>query len=514
MDSLPEELFIQIILRVIGTRDQVKGRSRLLEVSPAWKRAIEGCYMFWTEAIVHGGPEPLQEVLSHNPLGPLDVRLRITLPKVADEETLAQLAFVSEHSSRWRSLSIEGLLTDNVIAHFKNPTPKLKSICIIAYLGAFNPTRSLEFDQMGNFSRLHLTSIDMDWNSPRLCGLRVLRLHFLNREQTPSLEQLAACLRASPELRVLVLKDLTGSEASPVAEPKEIAFQFLSLTTIYVCSIPADILEFIILSLKAPNCNLLSFSSLNVSMARLTDMILHLKSLLHRHIFFRNTFTLRYIEISSSISFLDSDRLLPPSHLIQDWDPGEGPGISVGFRPAPNLYPGEELHRFLNDCYPLLCDVLADLLVPQDAFQVTLLLDHQQREGYHVNDLTGLHPSTFPLHLLNHLPFITRIATNRWFNWSAILDYLSKPQKNPATGEESWPCPNLQVVEFEKEPEYIPPSEMEEMHRVLDGFVEARSATTALQSVKFPNEGADCVRIWDRGQGWSVVSEMVAPGSL
>ncbi|KIO21544.1 hypothetical protein M407DRAFT_28874 [Tulasnella calospora MUT 4182] len=504
MDSLPEELFIQIILHVIGIRDQANGRSCLIQVSQAWKRAIEGCSLFWTEAIVHGGRVPLQEVLSRGLRGPLDVILDIRFPNVADEETLAQLALVSEHSSRWRSLSIQGVLTDDVIVHFAKPASKLESIFIAAYMGGFEYVQSVELGETGNLHELHLASVGMNWNSPRLPGLKALRLHSLSRNQTPSLEQLAACLRASPELRVLVLANLAGSEASPTTRPEEIAFQFLSLTTLALYDIPKDILEFAVFAVEAPNCNSSTVWGLDVSVLQSTEMVGHLKSLLHRHISFTNTFTLRYTETGGGILFRDRDHF-PPNGWVEVLDPEERSGILVGFRPSLNLFPGEETRQLLGNCYPRFCDVLVDVLVPQDAFDVTFLLEHQRRPGLDLNGLVSFHPYTLPLHLFSHLPFITRITTEGWHNWAPVLDYLSRPKRNPASGEKSWPCPNLKLVELQKDLIYVELWEVEEMDRSLDRFVTARSATTALENVKVADLGESCTHIWERGQGWSVL---------
>ncbi|KAG8899264.1 hypothetical protein FRC01_010606, partial [Tulasnella sp. 417] len=432
MDSLPEELFIQIIFHVIGTQHQAYGRSSLTRVSSAWKRAIEGCHLFWTEALVHSGPEPLQDVLSHNLHGPIDVRLSINFLKVVDKKTLARLALVSEHSNRWRSLSIQGVLTNDLIVYFEKPTPKLKSIFIAAYTGPLERLRSVEFGQTGNFRELHLASIGMDWNSPRLSGLKVLRLHSLNVHQTPSVEQLVACLRASPELRVLVLSGLAGSDARPTTQPEEIAFQFLSLTTIALHKIPKDILEFVMFSLKAPNCNSLMVWDLDISVLRSTRMVDLLKSSLHRQISLKNKFTLRYNENEGNFLFRDRDRVVP-NGWIEDSDPGSG--IVVGFQPVSGTFPGEEIRQLLGNCYPLLCDALADAFVPQDAFDVTLVLEYQRWPDLDPNGLVSLHPCTFPLHLLTHSPFITRITMESWYNWAPVLNYLSEPQQNLATGE-------------------------------------------------------------------------------
>ncbi|KAG8930148.1 hypothetical protein FRC01_003201 [Tulasnella sp. 417] len=437
----------------------------------------------------------------------------MNLPNVASEETLARLALVSEHSSRWRSLSVEGVLTNDLIVHFEKPTPKLESIFIVADIWRYERPRSIEFGQTGNFRELHLASIGMGWNSPRVSGLKLLRLHSLSRHQTPSVEQLVACLRASPELEVLVLSELAGSAASPTTQPEEIAFQFLSLTTIALYKIPKDILEFVMFSLKAPNCNSLRVWDLAISVLRSTRMVDLLKSSLYRHISLKNTFTLRYNETQGNFVFQDRDCVVL-NGWIQDTDPGDASGIVIGFQPVSGTLPGEEIRQLLGNCYPLLCGVLADAFVPQDWFGVTLLLENQRWSDLDPNGLLSFHPCAFPLHLFRHSPFITRITMEGWYKWAPVLNYLSEPQKNLATGEESWVCPRLQFVELVKDLQYVGLGEKEDMDRALDGFLKARSATSALKSVKIEDSRERCTHIWDRDQGWSVIPERVANKSL
>lgn len=498
MDRLPEELFIQILLHVIGFRDQAYGRSPLIRVSSAWKRTIEDCYLFWTETLVHADRVPLQEVLSHNPNGPLDVRLSIGLLSVAGQEILARLALVSEHSSRWRSLAVQGVLTPDVIVHLEKPSPKLKTVFIAAYQPGFERPRSVVFDQMGNFRDLHLASIDMDWNSHRLSGLRSLRLHSLDIYQTPSLEQLAACLRASPGLQVLVLAHLAGSEAGLKTTPERIALH--SLTTLALYNIPKDILEYAVFFVEAPTCTSLTFCTLDVSVLQSTQMVGHLKLLLQRHVPSKNPFTLRYNEPGGSTMLRDHNQYAP-NGWAQALGPEEGPGIVMGFQPGVTAY-SEETRQMLGECYAMFGDVLSEVLSPQDAFNVTLLLEHQRRPELDQNGVFSFHPYTFSPHFLNHTPFITRITTEGWYNWAPVLNFLSKSQRNPGSGEEAWPCPNLKVVELEKDVAQVELWEVEEMDISLNSFIKARSATTALQSVKVVDLGEDCVRVWERGLGW------------
>ncbi|KAG9046406.1 hypothetical protein FS837_004499 [Tulasnella sp. UAMH 9824] len=502
MDSLPKELFIQILLHVIGFRNQAYGRSRLVRVSSAWKRTIEDCFLFWTEALVHGDRVPLQEVLSHNPNGPLDVRLIIGFLSVANEKTLERLALVSEHSRRWRSLAVQGALTHDVIVHCEKPSPNLKTIFIAAYQPGFERPRSLALGQTGNFRDLHLASIDMDWNSHHLSGLRSLRLHSLDIHQTPSLEQLAVCLRASPQLRVLVLAHLAGSEARPTTKPERIAFQFLSLTTLVLYNVPKDIMEYAVFFVEAPNCNSLTVCPLDVAVLQSTHMVGHLKSLLQRHVPSKNPFTLNYSETIGSTMFRDHDEY-PPNGWVQRSGLEEGPGIVLGFQPEANPAPSEETHQLLGECYALFDDVLKEVLSRQDAFNVTLLLEHQRRPEFDQNGVVSSHPYTFPPHFLSHTPFITRIATEGWYNWASVLHFLSRPQRNLVSGEETWPCPNLKVVELEKDVAQVELWEVEEMDISLNRFVKVRSAKTALQSVRVVDLGEDCVHLWERGQGWS-----------
>ncbi|KAG8905460.1 hypothetical protein FRC00_013241 [Tulasnella sp. 408] len=342
----------------------------------------------------------------------------------------------------------------------------------------------------------------MDWNSHRLSGLRSLRLYSLSTHQTPSLEQLVACLRASPELQVLVLAHLAGSEARPTKKPERIAFQFLSLTTLVLYSIPKDILEYALFFIDAPNCNSLTVWGLDVSVLRSTHMVSHLKSLLQRHVPSKNPFTLRYDEPRGGAMFRDHDQYLP-NGWVQHLGPEEGPGIVLGFQPEANPPPSEETRQLLGERYALFGDVLSEILSPQDAFNVTLLLEHQHRPEFDQNGVVSIHPYTFPPQLLSHTPFITRITTEGWYNWAPVLNFLSRPQRNPGSGEETWPCPNLKVVELEKDVVQVELWDVEEMDISLNSFVKARSAKTALQSVKVVDFGEDCVRVWQRGRGWN-----------
>lgn len=506
MDNLPEELVIQILLQAIWPLDQASGRSWLAQVSPAWKLAIDNCFLFWTDAVVRGTRDVLGAVLSHNPGGPLDVWIMTGGTQVVDSWDPRNLAMVSKHSNRWRSLSFRGLLTEKVIVHFEKPTSKLENVFISTYtLPPGEQPRRIVFAPGGrNLHKLHLACVSIDWNSRRLWGLKALRLYGLKGGQAPSLVQLAAILVASPQLQVLALTTVKGSDTDLASGLEGGAIQLLSLTTITISNNSRNILDFIMSSIDAPNCDSFMALGLSVSEVRPTQIVRHLQSFLRRSQSHGQTFTLRSDEIGGRILLKDRDRYLP-NYYLPESPQEEKPGISVGFESARGPLTVENHQRFAS-CYSSFCDVLADAMVPQDAFGVTLQLNGQGRPHLGGNGVvsSSSDPYSFPLNLLNRMSFIKSIVTKRWYQWAPTLNYLSKPQTNPVTGEESWPCPRLESVELEKDSPSNEPREMEEMNKVLDRFIKARSFTTALQTIKIVDTAEECTRVWQLGQWWSV----------
>ncbi|KIO21666.1 hypothetical protein M407DRAFT_28733 [Tulasnella calospora MUT 4182] len=255
MDTIPTEILLHILGFSIPYKRQRRVRKSLSRVCHFWRTAIYGNPLFWTEVRLHRSIEELQGLLRRNPDGPLDI---VWAPsnssKFINNAGMRKVAMISPQSHRWRSLVLAGMISHEMAAQLIDvPTPRLINLNIV---GFYYGHGKLAFSRAGAALReltLGRIALDIDWEGPRLTGLRYLRVHGPTGGE-PTVEELHAILSSSPGLEIL---DLSYWSFMVYYEPhvKELGPVLLpSLTTLAVKEVPPRFLRMLLSCVQAPNC--------------------------------------------------------------------------------------------------------------------------------------------------------------------------------------------------------------------------------------------------------------------
>ncbi|KIO27686.1 hypothetical protein M407DRAFT_7183 [Tulasnella calospora MUT 4182] len=229
MDKIPTEILIHIFLFC----SQRNVRKSLCCVGHFWRTAINASPFFWTEVGLHRTTDELLEILLRNPNGPLDISWAPSNPsKFMDIAAMERMAKISPQSHRWRSLVLAGQMTDQIQSQLiEVPAPRLINFSVV---GSFVPTIRFSIPEAGEpLSELILVCTALDWENPRVRGLRCLRLHNLGAK-APTVEQLHAILSTSPGLEILDLAFWTDESQNQPRLEKLGVILLPSLTTLAV----------------------------------------------------------------------------------------------------------------------------------------------------------------------------------------------------------------------------------------------------------------------------------------
>ncbi|KAG8910835.1 hypothetical protein FRC00_007458, partial [Tulasnella sp. 408] len=265
LHRLPGEIFVSILLTVgshneIGLEDDHKRLHALAQVSTYWFDTIIAFPSFWQQLAQYHPPGFREMVLKRNTSGLLkiDCVLEQAAKDSAQEPLLSFMKMVAPLSERWKVLTFEGDLTDEIMELLQSPAPNLDSLLISSWGSTGTGSNTFELGEGRNIWYLDVDNMAVPWNSSRLRGLRGVQIQDVTGI-LPSLEELYAMLAASPELWWLQLSDWSlfdggGALMSEVSDIQIRPIMLPLLTSIILHNIPAPVTQFLLSSITAPTC--------------------------------------------------------------------------------------------------------------------------------------------------------------------------------------------------------------------------------------------------------------------
>ncbi|KAG8904508.1 hypothetical protein FRB99_001641 [Tulasnella sp. 403] len=251
LESLPGELFVNILLWSIDiTNWDIKDIQKLAGVSKYWLHTILSTPYFWPVLDLSLGERLLNIISKRNHSAPIAVWCSpaATIPTEPFMTSMKQI------SSRWRTLAFCSDYSDSHLASIESPTPILRDL-FVEFLRGPAPR---PIDLAGGVSLQHvdLSGASLHWNSPRLTRLRSLRISSI-WDNLPTISQLLTILSSSPELRRLVLEDLSWPNSSADADcpdPLPTPLTLPLLSTFVLRLISRTYCRYLSTNINAPNC--------------------------------------------------------------------------------------------------------------------------------------------------------------------------------------------------------------------------------------------------------------------
>ncbi|KAG9045678.1 hypothetical protein FS837_005862 [Tulasnella sp. UAMH 9824] len=245
--------------------------TQFISVCTLWKELLESASVFWPKLHSAYPPETLEMILSRNVSAPLCV---VCSEKEEARTKLDLLELAVKHSSRWRSLTFEGVICDVVKEQLKVHTGNITELYLFDSEGwAFRPN-ALSLAEGKPFRHVVLDGVTISWDSSRLRGLRSLQLSQITFN-SPLLTQLRAVLTSSPGLwylrlsKVAGLLELQGEDSSSMIWLPE-------LSTLILQSLPERFVSHILTHIRAPACRCVIATDIPFSIASdpaFTDLI-------------------------------------------------------------------------------------------------------------------------------------------------------------------------------------------------------------------------------------------------
>ncbi|KAG9046101.1 hypothetical protein FS837_005088 [Tulasnella sp. UAMH 9824] len=523
MDTIPIEILIHILSFSIPSRRQRKVRRLLSRVCHFWNTAIYSSPFFWTEVRLHENTEELQEILRRNSDGPLDV---IWTPsntsKAADDAGMRRTEMVSPHSQRWRSLILAGYMTSKMQALLLGvPTPRLVDLDLVVIMEDEQKlTLAKEGAQLCELT-LSSRSLDVDWESSRLSGLRCLRLEQPGRTE-PTVEQLHAILSSSPGLEILDLAYFYSKkqfkELGPVPLP--------SLTTLSVSYLQSEFLHMLLSCVQAPNCRYIQLPNISHVLFDDNHLLEKLAKLCQVPLSTVPRLFVRYDRASGSFTITHHGTEPAPGHDIRESSIKLAKRRGIYLRTRGVLYDqavqhdtpqsnGARVRRFIKEfVQPALRNVNA---------QIRLDLHNWSP---HMDSLSN---NSLVTDLLVNVPLVTDLRMHSQFDPMDVLPFLStwqpvRTMDRETIQESSWPIPimkNLTVACESRNQEAVLESlnnliskrgsRMQRGDETVYGQADERE-TGALPSPRYLKyialQGGEELpsRVWDSKQGWRALS--------
>ncbi|KAG8909328.1 hypothetical protein FRC01_007010, partial [Tulasnella sp. 417] len=351
---------------------------------------------------------------------------------------------------RWRSLVLAGRMTYEVQTQLINlPNPRLINLSMIR--SGFIPLR---LESAGTPLReLSLCYAAIDWGSPRLTGLRDLRLH-KPRFETPTIEQLYAILSSSPNLEILDLAfwNSTLSDWSQSKTPGVLLL--LSLTTLAAEDLPPPVLHMLLSCIRAPNCKYIRLPSISQDLLRNngSESLKGLAKLCQGPLSTVPRLLVSYDRASGSYTITHRATELAPQPNIRESSVKLAKRRGVYLRTERVFYPDLDedilqsneagVRRFIQE---VVQPALRNL-----SFEVQLDLHHRWPRP---SDTPSNPPKSLITELLLNVPVFTHLRIRAYFDPITIdvLRLISTPQlvqkmDGEAGPELSWPMPLMETL--------------------------------------------------------------------
>ncbi|KAG8872422.1 hypothetical protein FRB97_007651 [Tulasnella sp. 331] len=259
--QLPNELLVKIFRHATGietgntSTDHYQQLHILSQVCKAWT-GIARSPELWT---VLGSRDPRWERALSRSLG---CPLIITMRSIGEVDPHFWPA-MTDNLHRWRVADLV-LRRDLAVLVEKDSAPMLEilSLVNIPQAGAQTLNRVIEDLFQGNVPRLRSLTLDRiglrNWGSKALTGLRLLHLHRISEEASPSVDQVLRVLRACPDIEDLLI------HATPVLHgfgpaPKHKPIHLPRLQSLTLDIIPIKAIELLLNPIKSSRVNQLRF---------------------------------------------------------------------------------------------------------------------------------------------------------------------------------------------------------------------------------------------------------------
>ncbi|KAG8947686.1 hypothetical protein FRC04_010530 [Tulasnella sp. 424] len=525
MENLPVEVLTTILLKALNS-NQRKLRRRLRLVCRTWYTIISQNSLFWTDIGLHRSAKEFREVLRLNPAGPLDVSWTPPRPhwrRGMNPTTVEHTETISSESRRWRSLTLAGYISDHVQRHLiQVPNPRLMDINVCNPDSGYGsgPHQNLPLTLGGYALRnVVLGFTTLDWDSPRLKGLRNLRLHGL-RNNAPTHIQLHTIISASPELEVLGLTLCRWElETSAQVLPSLDLITLDSLTTLILYEIDRSMAHCVSSFIQAPNCSYLKIRYVRAMAVPDPIATWRLVKLLRGPLQGTSKLFVTYDERDGGLDLGTEQEEKELGVLdIREATSKLAARREIYFEIQCSHVVGDNGPQPWNDVLrtfarTVIQPALSGLNIPV-RFQLPVVRSHLLAED----------GRAFAAENLFEIPGISGLDLHAYgrdyAGLTSILEYLASPQPIPTTeghdGHLCWPCPHLETIAvtcFE--------DDCDNIRSALDQVLSNRSQNPTKaqdESVRTPRMG-DCqprrineiriydhrgspLREWKEGEGW------------
>lgn len=236
------ELLIQILLYALP-KDWSAGDLQLLaSVCKYWHNIILTTPRFWRVVDSRRGRYSLSQALRHNKAGPLDIRIWGREGFSQDHDSISQLIqLITSESRRICSIYFDTYRQQYFQPLFENVSlPSMDELTVMTWPVASVPT-SIRLGDGVPLRYLHLSSVTIPWDLPRLSGLKVLTLWNLDRH-FPTSTQLYHILTSTRSLERFSFLHWKSDPNTEYPGHKEIApIKLPLLTSVEVRRIPEPI---------------------------------------------------------------------------------------------------------------------------------------------------------------------------------------------------------------------------------------------------------------------------------
>ncbi|KAG8904397.1 hypothetical protein FRB99_001819 [Tulasnella sp. 403] len=397
---LPVDVFIRIVYYSLG--DQPSPFKRLRElclVAKMWRSTIRAAPELWGFISDVDSEADVEGMLRRS----ADAALHIKYTGTFDFSSK-----VLPHSHRWHSLHISyprlpGVTPNTLLAAH---TPHLSDLYLFASSRATDiPTAILGTGR--NLLDVRIWGVNMKWDTPRLSGLRSLRLSRIFAP--PSIERVLEVLVESPRLTTLNLTNFEDVGYDPPPHDSFPTIHLPCLTRLALQDLPTEYCAALLARIQAPNC---------------TNFVL------------------------MGLPKFDCGIFVPDNNFVC---------IASQF-----LIPGRKMElRMDGNRIRLLSKVSGGFLVTATCFDRMLSLI-TLASFLSMFDLTmdftikaamppheGNRPEPFPVEVLDLFPPVTNLLITGDFK--PFLRYLSLPQGPDGDGYYTWPCMSLQELHIQSE---------------------------------------------------------------
>ncbi|KAG8891483.1 hypothetical protein FRC01_014672 [Tulasnella sp. 417] len=432
---LPTELFTSILLIDLGdvlVRQHAR-KQRLWQfalVASKWWKTVSQSPMFWTDIVFTLDDPHLYLRKSQNAL------LNIACVGF-HREAEGFMEVVATAAHRWKSIALLSTAGQDLAWQLRNQMPELTDMRISARVRTEFPgvhTALLQLQDMPKLKHLCLDHVDLQWENVKLGHLHSLQL--ANIEATaPSLDQLLAILRSSPDLEQLALSNIRfTTDRGP---PLQTRIRLPRLKSLQLTTLPREILELLVATIESPHLTAVklvgcpdSYFVGNTNSAAEAPLMKYLPSILGRldEIHITSNLKRRLIEVTSSPRFGGS----------WEWVSWAVSPRTIGLHIA---VPMENARRSLERVITLLSEAgLREAARGRVRFRL-------QGDLNSLGALPADSEGAFDAELLAKLPTITHISAVNSTDARGILRHLGQCRQHP-DGTWGYLCPRLEVLDI------------------------------------------------------------------